>query len=45
MKLLPNFVARRPQVAENDFAGIVVDANGTTLHNGQEVWGWLPVRE
>ena len=44
MGLMPNFIARRPHVAEHDFAGVVVDANGTALQNGQEVYGWIPVR-
>lgn len=43
MGLLPNFIARRPHVAENDFAGVVVDANGTALQAGQEVYGWIPL--
>ena len=44
MGLLPNFIARRPHVAEHDFAGVVVDANGTEFENGQEVYGWIPLR-
>jgi NADPH:quinone reductase-like Zn-dependent oxidoreductase len=45
MGMLPNFIAKRPQVVEHDFAGVVADANGTDFHNGQEVWGWMPLRE
>ncbi|EKM55673.1 uncharacterized protein PHACADRAFT_195714 [Phanerochaete carnosa HHB-10118-sp] len=41
--LLPNFVMRRPHVAEHDFAGVIVDANGTDLQKGQEVYGWIPI--
>ena len=44
MKLAPSFIIKRPYIAENDFAGIVVDANGTELHNGQEVFGVVPER-
>ncbi|GJE86887.1 NAD(P)-dependent alcohol dehydrogenase [Phanerochaete sordida] len=43
MGLLPNFVARRPHVAEHDFAGVVVDANGSGLKEGHEVYGWIPL--
>ena len=43
MELVPSFIARRPHVAEHDFTGIVVDANGTELANGQPVYGLLPV--
>ena len=39
MGMLPNILARRPHVAEQDFAGVVVDANGTEFENGQEVFG------
>lgn len=41
MKLLPNFMANRPQVAEFDFSGIVVDTNGTRFSTGDSVYGWL----
>ena len=44
MGMLPNILARRPHVAEQDFAGVVVDANGTEFENGQEVYGWIPLR-
>ena len=44
MGLLPSFLARRPHVAEHDFTGVVVDANGTELQEGQEVYGWIPLR-
>lgn len=43
MGMLPNFIAKRPHVAEYDFAGVVVDANGTEFHEGQEVYGWIPI--
>ncbi|KAF5320519.1 hypothetical protein D9611_010720 [Ephemerocybe angulata] len=29
MRLLPDFIAKRPYVAEHDFSGVVVNANGT----------------
>lgn len=44
MGMLPNFAAKRPHVAEHDFSGVVVDANGTDLKNGEEVYGFIPVR-
>ncbi|KAI0818932.1 hypothetical protein BC629DRAFT_1278810 [Irpex lacteus] len=43
MGLLPNFIAKRPHVAEHDFAGIVVDGNGTEFQKGQEVYGLVSV--
>lgn len=42
MKWAPNFVLPRPYIAESDFSGVVVDANGTHLANGQEVFGMVP---
>jgi NADPH:quinone reductase-like Zn-dependent oxidoreductase len=39
MGLLPNFMTKRPHVAEHDFAGIVINGNGTRFENGQEVYG------
>ena len=44
MRLLPNFLASRPLVAENDFAGVVVDANGSSeFKNGDPVFGFVEV--
>ncbi|EKM55674.1 uncharacterized protein PHACADRAFT_195715 [Phanerochaete carnosa HHB-10118-sp] len=43
MGILPNFIAKRPHVAEHDFTGIIADANGTDLATGQAVWGFVPV--
>ncbi|KAF5358032.1 hypothetical protein D9756_001938 [Leucocoprinus leucothites] len=43
MKVLPNFIARRPNVAEHDFTGVIVDSNRTHFNNGDEVFGWIPV--
>lgn len=45
MGLLPNFIAKRPIVAENDFAGVIVDAYGSKWENGQEVFGFVDIRE
>ncbi|PSS37418.1 hypothetical protein PHLCEN_2v722 [Hermanssonia centrifuga] len=44
MGFLPNFIARRPHVAEHDFTGIIANANGTELENGQAVYGFVPVQ-
>ncbi len=41
MRQLPNFLATRPHVAEHDIAGIVVDANGTYLNKGDEIFGCI----
>lgn len=43
MKLVPGFIAKRPYVPESDLAGVVVDANGTALKVGEQVFGWKPV--
>ncbi|KAJ3536779.1 hypothetical protein NM688_g6791 [Phlebia brevispora] len=43
MGLLPNLFAKRPHVVEHDFTGLVVDANGTELQNGDAVYGIIPV--
>ena len=32
-------------IPESDLAGVVVDANGTELKDGEQVFGWIPVRE
>ena len=45
MGLLPNFAAKRPHVAEHDLAGVIVDQKDTDLKVGEEVFGWIPVRE
>jgi NADPH:quinone reductase-like Zn-dependent oxidoreductase len=45
MQLLPNWLAKRPHVAEHDFAGTIVDANGTQFAAGDEVYGWIQSRE
>ncbi|KIP01277.1 hypothetical protein PHLGIDRAFT_38344, partial [Phlebiopsis gigantea 11061_1 CR5-6] len=42
MGMLPSVLARRPHVAEHDFAGVVADANGTAFADGQAVYGWVP---
>ena len=45
MKHAPGFVIKRPYIPESDLAGVVVDANGTELKGGEQVFGWIPVRE
>ncbi|TFK93483.1 NAD-P-binding protein [Polyporus arcularius HHB13444] len=40
---LPSFVLKRVNAYEFDFAGIVADANGTELKDGDEVVGTIPV--
>jgi NADPH:quinone reductase-like Zn-dependent oxidoreductase len=41
-RVLPNFLAGRPRVAEYDLSGIIVDSNGTNFKNGDNVFGWVP---
>ncbi|KAG2157418.1 NAD(P)-binding protein [Suillus clintonianus] len=43
MSTVPNVLARRPITPEHDFAGVVVDANGTEFSAGDEVIGFIPV--
>ncbi|KDR81831.1 hypothetical protein GALMADRAFT_276498 [Galerina marginata CBS 339.88] len=43
MRFLPNFIAKRPLVAEHDFSGVVVNANGTRFSKGDNVFGWIPM--
>ncbi|KAF8968383.1 hypothetical protein BDZ97DRAFT_432692 [Flammula alnicola] len=43
MRLMPNLFMKRPHVAEHDFSGVVIDANGTSFSNGDNVFGWIPV--
>ncbi|EPS94590.1 NAD-binding protein [Fomitopsis schrenkii] len=43
MKTTPGFLVKRPYIPESDLAGVVVDANGTTLKEGEHVFGWIPV--
>lgn len=45
MRMLPNLFANRPHVAEHDFSGVIVDANGTSYSNGDNVFGWIPTGE
>jgi NADPH:quinone reductase-like Zn-dependent oxidoreductase len=42
MKYLPNFVARRPIIAESDFAGTVVKSTAPEFKPGDQVFGWIP---
>ncbi|KAF8189858.1 hypothetical protein K438DRAFT_1832203 [Mycena galopus ATCC 62051] len=39
MTLAPNFLIRRPHLAENDVAGVVVDPNGSEFSAGDRVFG------
>ncbi|KAG2061671.1 NAD(P)-binding protein [Suillus hirtellus] len=43
MSVAPDILARRPITPEHDFAGVVVDANGTEFSAGDEVIGFIPV--
>ena len=45
MALVPNALAKRPYPAEHDLAGVIVDANGTSFSNGDEVIGFIPFRK
>ena len=45
MSVFPNWLARRPHVAELDFAGVVVDVNGTEFKEHDEVFGMVPIRK
>ncbi|OJT04698.1 Zinc-type alcohol dehydrogenase-like protein C16A3.02c [Trametes pubescens] len=45
MANLPGFVLRRWISTEFDFAGVVVDANGTEFKEGDEVFGWHPISQ
>lgn len=45
MSVAPDIFARRPITPEHDFAGVVMDANGTEFSAGDEVIGFIPVRE
>lgn len=41
MKMIPNFLASRPLIAEHDLSGSIVDANGTEFSNGDQVFGYV----
>ncbi|KAF6764758.1 quinone oxidoreductase [Ephemerocybe angulata] len=46
MRLLPEWIAKRPYVVEHEFSGVVVEANRSTkLKRGDEVYGWLPLAQ
>lgn len=40
MKLLPNWIAHRPSVAELDLSGVVVNQRETEFKEGDEIFGW-----
>lgn len=44
MSTAPNIFVKRPITPEHDFAGVVVDANGTEFSAGDEVIGFIPVQ-
>jgi len=41
MVWLPNWIARRPNIPELDFTGVIVEENGTEFHVGDVVFGWV----
>ncbi|KAJ2925233.1 hypothetical protein H1R20_g11882, partial [Candolleomyces eurysporus] len=42
MKMLPDFLGKRPYIPEHDFSGVVVDSNGSQEYsNGDQVYGWI----
>jgi NADPH:quinone reductase-like Zn-dependent oxidoreductase len=43
LKYMPNFAAKRPRVMEQDFAGTIVDGNGTEFKTGDEVFGIVEI--
>lgn len=46
MEMAPNWLTKRPYVAEHDLSGVVVDANGSEEFKvGDEVYGWIPSSE
>lgn len=45
MGMMPNFMAGRPIIAENDLAGTVVDGNGSEFRKGDRVLGIVAVGE
>lgn len=44
MMIIPNFLSYRPAAAELDFAGTIVDGNGTSFKNGDQVFGFVANR-
>ncbi|KAI9458236.1 chaperonin 10-like protein [Boletus coccyginus] len=43
MSALPSILSGRPHPAEHDLAGVIVDANGTSFSNGDDIIGFIPV--
>lgn len=43
MQVAPNFLAKRPLIAEYDFSGIVEKENGTEFSVGDPVFGFVHV--
>lgn len=44
MQVAPNLIAKRPLIAEYDFAGVVEKKNGTEFDVGESVFGFVPLR-
>jgi len=42
MRFAPNFIAKRPYIAEHDFAGTIVYPNKSNFSKGDAVFGWIP---
>ncbi|KAF8188383.1 hypothetical protein BJ912DRAFT_1107585 [Pholiota molesta] len=45
MKTLPKFLGNRPHILENDFSGVVVNANGSNFNKGTISLGGLPSQQ
>ncbi|KAF4578559.1 hypothetical protein EYR36_000366 [Pleurotus pulmonarius] len=43
MQVAPNFLAKRPLIAEHDFSGVVEKENGTEFNVGDPVFGFVHV--
>ncbi len=42
MKLLPNWMTKRPYPPEYDLSGVIEDGNDSEFHAGDEVFGYIP---
>ncbi|KAF8917207.1 hypothetical protein CPB85DRAFT_1215370 [Mucidula mucida] len=42
MKLLPNWMTKRPYPPEYDLSGVIEDGNDSEFHAGDEVFGFIP---
>lgn len=43
MQVAPNFLAKRPLIAEHDFSGVAVKENDTEFEVGDPVFGFFHV--